>query len=134
MNDIIALASRLKMLRESLKDLEQEVEEFKKEIASVEAQLAEQMTESEVGKFEVGGQLFYLHQQDMISPKADTKETLKQVLRDQGYGDLIQETINAQTFGKFARELKEENADELPDWLNGLVSVFPKTSVRQRKA
>lgn len=35
-------------------------------------------------------------------------------LRNNGYGDLIQETVNASTLGAFARSLTEETGTELP--------------------
>mgnify|MGYP000783247873 CR=1 FL=1 len=52
----------------------------------------------------------------------------------QGYGGLIYETVNANSLSAFVREQISENDDVLPGWLEGLVSVFEKTTVGVRKA
>ena len=59
---------------------------------------------------------------------------LFRALRGAGFGDMIVETVNANNLSAFVREQMEENADALPDWLDGLVSVFEKTTVGVRKA
>ena len=47
---------------------------------------------------------------------------------------MITETINANNLSAFVKEQIAENGDALPEWLDGLVSVFEKTSVGVRKA
>ena len=44
------------------------------------------------------------------------------------------ETVNANSLSAFVKEQIEENGDVLPEWLDGLVNVFEKTSVSLRKA
>ena len=44
------------------------------------------------------------------------------------------ETVNANSLSAFVKEQISENGDTLPDWLNGLVNVFEKTTVGVRKA
>ena len=56
-----------------------------------------------------------------------------EALRAEGYGGLIYETVNANSFC-FVKEQMSENNDQLPEWLNGLVNVFEKTTVGVRKA
>jgi len=51
-----------------------------------------------------------------------------------GFGELIYETVNANSLSAFVKEQIAENGDELPDWLKGLVNVFEKTTVTVRKA
>ena len=55
-------------------------------------------------------------------------------LRAEGYGDMITETVNANSLSSFVKEQIAENGDELPSWLHGLVNVFEKTTVGVRKA
>ena len=62
-----------------------------------------------------------------------TSEELE-ALRAEGYGGLIYETVNANSLSAFVKEQMAENDDTLPDWLNGLVNVFEKTTVGVRKA
>ena len=57
-----------------------------------------------------------------------------EALRGEGYGDMITETINANNLSAFVKEQIAENGDALPEWLDGLVSVFEKTTVGVRKA
>lgn len=52
----------------------------------------------------------------------------------EGFGDLVYETVNANSLSAFVKEQIEENGDVLPEWLDGLVNVFEKTSVSLRKA
>lgn len=47
---------------------------------------------------------------------------------------MITETVNANSLSSFVKEQIAENGDALPDWLDGLVSVFEKTTVGVRKA
>lgn len=44
------------------------------------------------------------------------------------------ETVNANSLSAFVKEQVAENGDMLPDWLDGLVNVFEKTTVGVRKA
>ena len=55
-------------------------------------------------------------------------------LRGEGFGDLVYETVNANSLSAFVKEQIEENGDVLPEWLDSLVDVFEKTSVSLRKA
>lgn len=62
------------------------------------------------------------------------KEALFDVLRANGYGDLITETINAGSLSSFVKEQIAENEDVLPGWLDGLVNVSDTVNVGVRKA
>ena len=62
------------------------------------------------------------------------KDELFDALRAGGYGDMITETVNANSLSSFVKEQIAENCDELPSWLHGLVNVFEKTTVGVRKA
>ena len=55
-------------------------------------------------------------------------------LREAGFGDLVYETVNANSLSAFVKEQIMENGDALPAWLDGLVTVFEKTTVGVRKA
>ena len=65
---------------------------------------------------------------------AGRKEELFAALRGEGYGDLVYETVNANSLSAFVKEQMAENGDALPSWLDGLVNVFEKTGVSLRKA
>ena len=61
-----------------------------------------------------------------------TEKTM-QSLKDNGYGSLVVETVNANTLSSFVKEQKAENNDEVPSWLSDVISVFEKVSVGVRK-
>ena len=78
--------------------------------------------------------MFCLTTKTRASALAGQKEALYETLRSQGYGDLVYETVNANSLSAFVKEQIEANGDTLPEWLDGLISVFDKTTVGVRKA
>jgi len=55
-------------------------------------------------------------------------------LRENGYGGLITETVNANTLSSTVSELIEQNGEKLPGWLVGKVNTYDKVSVRIAKS
>ena len=128
------LADRLKALRDEKKAAEQRVKGIGAELDEVDAALAQLMTDTETQNFTRSGTMFCLTNTTRASAAADRKDELFDALRNKGYGGLIYETVNANSLSAFVREQISENDDVLPDWLDGLVSVFEKTTVGVRKA
>ena len=128
------LADRLKVLRDEKKDTEQRVKELNVALDETDAALAQLMTDTETQNFTRSGTMFYLTNTTRASATADRKDELFEALRAEGYGGLVYETVNANSLSAFVREQISENDDVLPDWLEGLVSVFEKTTVGVRKA
>jgi chromosome segregation ATPase len=128
------LADRLKALRDEKKDAEQRVKELNAALEETDAALAQLMTDTETQNFTRSGTMFCLTNTTRASATADRKDELFEALRAEGYGGLVYETVNANSLSAFVREQISENDDVLPDWLEGLVSVFEKTTVGVRKA
>ena len=63
------------------------------------------------------------------------KEEGYEWLKEIGYGDLIQLTINAKTFASFIRDLKQSDKMlELPDFINtGIKKKIKVTGVKKKK-
>ena len=61
-------------------------------------------------------------------------EELYTALKNAGYGDLVVETVNPSSLSAFVKEQISENGETLPEWLDGLVNVFEKTSISMRKS
>ena len=131
---LFELADRLKALRDEKKDAEQRVKELNAALDETDAALAQLMTDTETQNFTRSGTMFCLTNTTRASAAADRKDELFDALRTEGYGGLIYETVNANSLSAFVREQISENDDVLPDWLDGLVSVFEKTTVGVRKA
>ena len=132
--NMLELADHLKALRDRKADLEAELKDINARIDDADWQLSNLMAETETQNFTHAGTMFCLTTKTRASAKAGRKDELFEALRGEGYGDMITETVNANNLSAFVREQIAENGDTLPAWLEGLVSVFEKTTVGVRKA
>jgi predicted nuclease with TOPRIM domain len=128
------LADELKRLRDLKSDLEAQVKEVNEKIDDTDYRLSELMAESETQNFTRAGTMFCLTTKTRASAVAGSKEELYAALRSQGFGELVYETVNANSLSSFVKERIEENGETLPNWLTGLVNVFDKVTVGVRKA
>ena len=133
-DELFALADQLRELKETKKYAEQELKEITEEIDRVDAALAERMISTETQNFTRNGTMFCLTNATRASAAAGRKDELFAALRAAGFGDLVYETVNANSLSAFVKEQTAENEDVLPQWLDGLVNVFEKTTVGVRKA
>ena len=131
---MFTLADRLMALRDEKADAEQRVKDLNDAIDEIDFKLATMMAESETQNFTHAGVMFSLTTKTRASATADRKEDLFLALREEGFGDLVYETVNANSLSAFVKEQIVENNDVLPGWLDGLVNVFEKTTVGVRKA
>lgn len=128
------LADRLRALRDAKAEAELRLKEINAEMDEVDYRLSELMAESETQNFTRAGMMFCLTTKTRASAMAGRKDDLFSALRSEGYGDLVYETVNANSLSAFVKEQIAENGDALPTWLEGLVNVFEKTSVSLRKS
>ena len=133
-NDLFALADELRELKETKKRLEDDLKAVGSDIDRVDADLAKRMIDAETQNFTRNGTMFCLTNTTRASATAGRKDELFEALRAAGYGDLVYETVNANSLSAFVKEQTTENRDALPEWLTGLVTVFEKTTVGVRKA
>jgi hypothetical protein len=133
-NDLFALADELRELKETKKRLEDELKTVGLEIDRVDAVLAQRMVDADPPHVPRTGTMFCLISTTRASAAAGRKDELFEALREAGYGDLVYETVNANSLSAFVKEQTTENGDTLPEWLDGLVTVFEKTTVGVRKA
>ena len=128
------LADELKSLRDLKSELEAQVKDVTAKIDEVDYRLSEMMAETETQNFTRAGTMFCLTTKTRASASAGVKDELYAALREQGFGDLVYETVNANSLSSFVKEQIEGNDDNLPGWLEGLVNVFDKTTVSVRKS
>ncbi len=131
---LFTLADQLRALRDEKAETEQRLKEINAAIDEVDYRLSEMMAETETQNFTRAGTMFCLTTKTRASAMAGRKDELFSALRGEGYGDLVYETVNANSLSAFVKEQMAENGDALPTWLDGLVTVFEKTSVSLRKA
>ena len=128
------LAEQLKQLREKKKNAEQRLKEMNAEIEQADYQLSMLMAETETQNFMRAGTTFALTTKIRASAVAGRKEELYAALKENGCGDLVYETINANSLSAFVKEPIAENPDTVPEWLSGLVHVYEQTSVSVRQS
>ena len=133
-NRLFDLADELKALRDRKDALEAELKQVNMDIDNVDWHLSTLMAETETQNFTRAGTVFCLTTKTRASAKEGMKDELFGALRSEGFSDLIYETVNANSLSAFVKEQIVENGDSLPEWLDGLVNVFEKTTVGVRKA
>ena len=133
-NRLFELADELKALRDRKDALEAELKQTNMDIDNVDWHLSTLMAETETQNFTRAGTMFCLTTKTRASATEGMKDELFGALRAEGFGDLIYETVNANSLSAFVKEQIAENDDALPTWLDGLVNVFEKTTVGVRKA
>lgn len=130
---IFELADQLKAAKEQKKELDAQVKEVGAEIDRLDLALSDAMAEAECERFSRNGSTFYLNTRLYASPVAGRKEELFAALKENGYGSIVTETVNANTLSSFVKEQMAENDEEVPAWLAEKISTFEKVSVGIRK-
>ena len=133
-NQMFDLAEQLTTLRDDKERVEDRLKKLNKYIEEVEYNLSSLMALSETQNFTRAGKTFYLTTKTRASAVADNKDALHSALKTQGFGALVYETVNANSLSAFVKEQITENKDTLPEWLDGLVNVYEKTTVGVRSA
>lgn len=134
MNDMFELADKFKELRDKKQHLAEETKKNNAEIEETEYKLSLEMASSETQSFNRSGTLFYLCTKLYASAVKENKAELYEALKNEGYGSLITETVNANSLSAFVKEQMVDNDDVLPDWLEGKVNVFDKVTIGIRKS
>lgn len=132
--EIFEMADRLKALQEEKKDLEAQTKALTVEIANLDEQLSDAMTEADLDRFSRNGSTFYLKSRLFASPASGRKDEMMKALKENGYGSLVVETVNANTLASFIKEQREATGVDIPPWLEDTVSTFEKVSVGIRKS
>lgn len=131
-NRLLELSDRLKELRDKKGDLEYEVKQVNGEIENITTEMIGLMTTDELSSFNRNGVTFSLVTQEYPAPEPERKPELWAAMKEQGFEHLF--TINAQTLQATVKELIAENDGVLPTWLEGLVKIAEKNSIRLTKS
>jgi ABC-type transporter Mla subunit MlaD len=131
---LFELADELKTLRDHKQALEAELKQVNADIDNTDWHLSNLMADTETQNFTRAGTMFCLTSTTRASATPDRKDELFDALREEGFGSMVYETVNANSLSAFVKEQMAENGDAIPEWLDGLVKVFEKTTVGVRKA
>jgi hypothetical protein len=117
--DIIELAAEIIKLDDEIKVAEKK----KGPRLELRKQLGQVLIDLEMQGFKYGGKGFFI--EHVIYPRvpALNRDAVHNYLRENGYADLIYETVNAQRFKSFFKELRKENGGETPKELDELITV-----------
>ena len=129
---LLELSDRLKELRMQKSDLEREVKGINEEIDGVTTEMIDLMTTEELTSFNRNGTTFSLVTQEYPTPEPERKGELWEVMKKNGFEDLF--TINSQTLSATVKELIAANEGILPEWLDGLIKIAEKNSIRVAKS
>ena len=132
-NRIFELADILKALKVQKKELDTQAKAITAEIERIDLELSDAMAEAECERSSRNGSTFYLNSRLYASPVAGRKGEMIMALKANGYGDIVTETVNANTLASFVKEQTALNGDVTPAWLTEVVNTFEKVSVGIRK-
>ena len=134
--ELFDLADQLKARKDLKKELEEQVKAISAEIDVLDKELSDAMALAECPNFTHSGSTFYLNTRLFASPKGGMKEDMIAALKAHGYGDLVNETVNANTLASFCKEqiAQSGEAEQLPMWLSDVVNTFDKVTVGIRKS
>lgn len=131
-NSMLEMADTLKELREKKACLDAQLKTVQSDIEETEAKLIACMTDEECTGFDRNGTRFSLVIREYPSAVPEEKEALYAQMRKHGFDHLF--TINTMTLAATIKELKANNDDVLPEWLDGLVQIFERPSIRVAKS
>lgn len=130
--NMLLLADRFKELRDKKAALQDELKALQADLDQAEAALVEAMTTEECSGFKRNGFGFSLVVKEYPGAIPELKAELYDAMKKHGFEHLF--TINPMTLSGTVKELKSNNDDVLPDWLEGLVRIYEQPSITVRKS
>ena len=115
-------------LSERKAELEKQLDEIKKQIASVQGDVLDYMQDNGMQSVNLDGHTVYLRR-DIYAKTVESEDAL-QLARDHGYGDAVRTLINAQTASSIVREIIKPLAPDepVPEWVIGAFSWTDKVT------
>lgn len=133
--DLKQNAEKLTKLKDEKNRLEADLKIVKKQIDEQEKILIELMVEQELQNFKgTNGITYSLKTAVIPNVLAENKPALIEALKENGYETLVKEEVNAQTFKSFVKEQGWETDEQLPVYLQGIVSLYEKTTIGTRRS
>jgi hypothetical protein len=119
--------------RDEAERAEAEAKAAKKRLNEAKALLADAMIEDETDSIGRNGKRYTLAPKTKYSKKAGMEEALFGLLIDEGLGDLITETVNAQTLNACMNRMAEENGGVLPEMWQDVLNTYEYTDISVRR-
>lgn len=129
---LLEKVDELKELLDEKDDLKAKTIMNNKAIDSCKKELADMMVAEETIKVTKAGFSYSLQEKTRYSKKAGCDDELFEALRINDMGDLIKETVNAQTLQGAMSSMAEENGGELPDDFTDVINVYEYLDIAKR--
>lgn len=133
------MLAQYEVLLDKKDQLAQDTKDNNAAIDKLKAEIAETMIDEDIPSQGYGDYVYSL--QDKIKYSKRGEEELQEkgldffeVLREQGFGDIIKETVNANTLQSTMKAVADENDGELPPELDEIVSSYEMTDISRRKS
>lgn len=119
--------------------LDKETKDNNAAIDKLKAEIAEMMIDEDIPNQGYGDYVYSLQDKVKYSKRGDAQLMEKgldffEVLREQGLGDLIKETVSPRSLQSAMKEIADENDGELPPELDEVVSSYEMTDIARRKS
>lgn len=133
--NIMELADQYIAYDQHVKELDEELKVAKAAREETMTALAEQMADMELQSLNKSGKTLYLSETVSVTVPAACKESLMNALIEQGYGDMIKPNVSSQTLTALVKELSGDEDVTVPEWLEGIVTLYraPKVGIRKSK-
>lgn len=124
--------SNLLQIRERLKAVEDTAKELATSAGNAERELLSTMAAQGLASFKACGFAATATERCFPSVRAADRAAAIEWLRENGYGDMVQETFNAQSFAGMVRKdfIEADRKGDVPEFVN----LFSETKLSLRKA
>lgn len=116
------------------KEAEASLKDAKEVATRLKEELVEAMVLEETDSIGRNGKKYSLVGKRKFSKRAGSEEELFSLLREQGLGDIITETVNANTLNAAMNALADEMGGALGEEWDGCINLYEYTDISVRKA
>ena len=133
------MLAQYEVLLDKKDQLAQDTKDNNAAIDKLKAEIAETMIDEDIPSQGYGDYVYSLQDNIKYSKRGEAELQEKgldffEVLREQGLGDIIKETVNANTLQSTMKAVADENDGELPPELDEIVSSYEMTDISRRKS
>lgn len=133
------MLAQYEVLLDKKDQLAQDTKDNNAAIDKLKAEIAETMIDEDIPPQGYGDYVYSLQDKIKYSKRGEAELQEKgldffEVLREQGFGDIIKETVNANTLQSTMKAVADENDGELPPELDEIVSSYEMTDISRRKS
>lgn len=134
---LIDMVNNYQELLEKKESLAEETKKNNEQIEALKQEIAQQMIDDDCPRIAAGDYMFSLQIKSNYAKRSEEYLAANdldffEVLREQGFADLIKETVNPRSLQSAMKALVEENG-ELPEELAEVISQFDQTDILRRK-